>query len=68
MIRASIRKTLRNRQNLLPMLDNDEHHKVLRKEIVLSVFPFGNDGTDPSLVIKAVRFRMIFSALIPFLS
>ena len=31
-----------------------EHHKLMRKEIVLNVFPFGNEGTDPSIVIKLV--------------
>ena len=36
------------------------HHKIMRKQITMNVFPFGNDGTDPALVIKAVIINFCF--------
>ena len=39
---------------MLSELINDEHHKTMRKQILMSVFPFGNEGTDLALVIRAV--------------
>ena len=43
-------------ENALEILDNPNHHKMMRKELTMNIFPFGNDGTDPSLIIKLVRF------------
>ena len=44
-------------ENALEILDNPNHHKMMRKELTMNIFPFGNDGTDPSLIIKLVRFE-----------
>ena len=41
----------------LKILDDPNHHKMMRKELVMNIFPFGNDGTDPSIVIKLVCYR-----------
>ena len=38
----------------LKILDDRNHHKMMRKELSMNVFPFGDDGTDPSIVIKLV--------------
>ena len=38
----------------LKILDDPNHHKMMRKELTMNIFPFGNDGTDPSMVIKLV--------------
>ena len=56
MIRASIRSALKkyNIKKGLEILDNPNHHKMMRKELTMSIFPFGDDGTDPSMVIKLV--------------
>ena len=56
MIRASIRSALKkyNIESGLEILDNPNHHKMMRKELTMSIFPFGNDGTDNSMVIKLV--------------
>ena len=43
-----------NIENALQLLDNPNHHKMMRKELTMNIFPFGNDGTDPSMVIKLV--------------
>ena len=58
MIRASIRSALKkhNIKNGLDILDDPNHHKMMRKELTMNIFPFGNDGTDPSMVIKFVCF------------
>ena len=42
--------------NFLEYIDNpiNNHHKMMRKELTMSIFPFGNDGTDPSMIIKLV--------------
>ena len=41
----------------LKIIDNPNHHKMMRKELTMNIFPFGNDGTDPSLIIKLVRLK-----------
>ena len=40
----------------LELLDNPDHHKMMRKELCMNIFPFGNDGADPRLAIKLVRY------------
>ena len=30
-------------------------HKIMRKEIAMNIFPFGEDGADPSTIIRAIR-------------
>ena len=56
MIRASIRSALKkyNIEKGLEIFDNPNHHKMMRKELTMNIFPFGNDGTDPGMVIKLV--------------
>ena len=44
----------------LKILDDPNHHKMMRKELVMNIFPFGNDGTDPSIVINLVCNRTIY--------
>ena len=41
-------------ENALKVIDNPNHHKMMRKELTMNIFPFGNDGTDPAMVIKLV--------------
>ena len=41
-------------RHALELLDNPNHHKMMRKELTMNIFPFGNNGTDPSMVIKLV--------------
>ena len=36
------------------MLNSPDHHKRMRKELCMNIFPFGNDGTDLSTIIKLV--------------
>ena len=57
MLRASIRSAVikYNIKNGLKILDNPNHHKMMRKELTMNIFPFGNEGTDIGLVIKLVR-------------
>ena len=43
----------------LEILDNPNHHKMMRKELTMNIFPFGNDGTDPRIIIKLVRYEII---------
>ena len=38
----------------LKILDDLNHHKMMRKELTMNIFPFGNDGTDSSMIIKLV--------------
>ena len=66
MLRASIRSAIKkyNIKKGLEILDNPNHHKMMRKELVMNIFPFGDDGTDPSIVIKLVckrEFTEIFT-------
>ena len=44
----------------LKILDDPNHHKMMRKELVMNIFPFGNDGTDPTIVINLVCNRTIY--------
>ena len=39
----------------LEILENPNHHKMMRKELTMNIFPFGNDGTHISMVIKLVN-------------
>ena len=41
------------------ILDNPNHHKMMRKELTMNIFPFGNDGTDPRIIIKLVGYEII---------
>ena len=45
-------------KNVLEYIDNSNHHKMMRKELTMNIFPFGNDGTDPSMIIKLVCFHL----------
>ena len=62
MLRASIRSAIEKYdiKEGLKILDDPNHHKMMRKELTMNIFPFGDDGTDPSMVIKLVCF-MAFS-------
>ena len=62
MLRASIRSALKKYdiKKGQDILDNPNHHKIMRKELTMNIFPFGNDGTDLSLIIKLVRFKKIY--------
>ena len=59
MLRASIRSALKKYdiKKGQDILDNPNHHKIMRKELTMNIFPFGNDGTDPSIIIKLVRYE-----------
>ena len=46
------------------ILDNPNHHKMMRKELTMNIFPFGNNGTDPSLIVKLVRLKKILIFII----
>ena len=56
MLRASIRSAVEKYQikNGLGILDNPNHHKMMRKELCMNIFPFGNDGFDLSMAIELV--------------
>ena len=56
MLRASIRSAVKkyNIKNGLEILDNPNHHKMMRKELTMNIFPFGDDGADILTVIKLV--------------
>ena len=45
MLRASIRSAVRkyNIENGLKILKNPNHHKMMRKELTMNIFPFEND-------------------------
>ena len=65
MIRASIRSLLKKYkiENGLEILDDPNHHKMMCKQLTMNIFPFGNDGTDPFMVIKLVcimKFSYLF--------
>ena len=36
--------------------DGPNHHKMMRKELCMNIFPFGDNGADPRLAIKVVRY------------
>ena len=48
-------------ENALKIIDFPNHHKMMRKELTMNIFPFGNDGTDPSMIIKLVRNEHLIS-------
>ena len=56
MLRASIRSAIEKYdiKEGLKILDDPNHHKMMRKELTMNIFPFGDDGTDPSIIIKLV--------------
>ena len=56
MLRASIRSAIKKYaiKHGLKILDDPNHHKMMRKELCMNIFPFGNDGADPSIIIKLV--------------
>ena len=60
MLRTSIRSAVikYNIKNGLKILENPNHHKMMRKELTMNIFPFGDDGADPSMVIKLVRIAV----------
>ena len=45
----------------LRILDDQNHHKMMRKELTMNIFPFGDDGTDPAMIIKLVCFSFMKS-------
>ena len=45
-------------------LEGPNHHKMMRKELIMNIFPFGNEGTDPSTVIKLVNDFHYYSFII----
>ena len=56
MLRASIRCAVKkyNIKDGLKKLENPNHHKMMRNELTMNVFPFGDDGADPSIILKLV--------------
>ena len=60
MLRASMRSAIEKYsiKNGLEILDNPNHHKMMRKELTMNIFPFGDDGTDIFTVIKLVWLRI----------
>ena len=52
-----VQSELVNIENALEIIDNPNHHKMMRKELTMNIFPFGNDGADPSLILKLVRLK-----------
>ena len=46
-------------ENALKIIDDPNHHKMMRKELTMNIFPFGNDGADPRIIIKMVRIEFI---------
>ena len=56
MLRASIRSAVEKYRikDGLAMLNSPDHHKRMRKELCMNIFPFGDDGTDLSIVMKLV--------------
>ena len=54
MIRASIRSALRKFGIKSDYLEQENHHKIMRREIAMNVFPFGEDGAFPYVIIRAV--------------
>ena len=56
MLRASIKAAIKkfNIKNGLEILENPNHHKMMRKELCMNIFPFGDDGNDLRMVINLV--------------
>ena len=65
MLRASIRSAVKKYEieDGLKKLENPNHHKMMRNELTMNIFPLGDDGADPSIIIKLVEkfFIIIFS-------
>ena len=57
MLRSSIRSADEkfDIKNANEILDNPNHHKMMRKELCMNIFPFGLDGADPIMAVKLVR-------------
>ena len=62
MLRASIRSAIKKYKikNGLDILDNPNHHKMMRKELTMNIFPFGDKGTDILTLIKLVCLKFCF--------
>ena len=43
-------------EKCIKILDDPNHHKMMRKELTMNIFPFGNDGTDPRIIVKLVSY------------
>ena len=56
MLRASIKAAIKkfDIKNGLEILENENHHKMMRKELCMNIFPFGDDGADLRLAINLV--------------
>jgi len=54
MLRASIRSAVEKYdiKNGHKIMNNPSHHKMMRKELCMNIFPFGLDGADPIMAIK----------------
>ena len=65
MLRSSIRSAIEkyNIKKGLEIIENPNHHKMMRKELAMNIFPFGNDGADLLTLIKLVRYENIFQKL-----
>ena len=57
MLRASIKSAIKKFKikSGLEILDNENHHKMMRKELIMNIFPFVDDGNDLRMVINLVR-------------
>ena len=58
MIRASMTSVIKkfNIENGLELLKNENYHKMMRRELCMNICPFGDDGTDPRMVMILVCF------------
>ena len=61
MLRASIRSAVEKYdiKNGHKILNNPSHHKIMRKELCMNIFPFGLDGADPFMAIKLVSYNIL---------
>ena len=50
-----LRSELIDIEKSLKILENPSHHKMMRKELCMNIFPFGDNGADPRLALKLVR-------------
>ena len=64
MLRASIKSAVKKYmiKDGLKKLAHKDHHKMMRNELRMHIFPFGDNGADPLIIIKLVRdkFFLIF--------
>ena len=42
----------------LEILEDPSHHKMMRKELSMNIFPFGDNGADLRLALKLVRLKI----------